>query len=228
MSGSTLGQCRTPLNFRVGPLSERPGRPNYNRVPRLSGDRPPLDRLQAVGSSAGPISGWSAASRHRAGTEQAAAKRNKTNITLGWGRAVKQGNVDSGLQTSAFSGRDLGDRYEVAKTNVQQGWGSSAAAGSMNGTSSSAYGSIVPPTPTPTPPTTPHYNPMSGARMITPRPGAVAGFDSYVHSARDGRLGRTAGATAGAGRAVGNIGARFDALRHFFVSAMLTELPPHV
>ena len=209
MSGSTLGQCRTPLNDRVGPLSARPARPNYSKGPVIQGL--PLDRLQAVGSSAGPMAGWSSASRHRAGTQHAEAKRNKTHITMGWGRVAKQGNVDSGLQTSAFSERGANrsaDRYEVAKTNVQQGWGSSAAAGSMGGTTTSAYGAAAAPTPLPTPPTTPHYNPMSGNRMVTPRPSAVAGFDGYVHAARDRRLGRTAGAAAGTGRTTGNIGAR--------------------
>lgn len=221
MSGGMLGQCRTPLCYRVGPLSERPGvRLSNGEAGELAG-RPPLDRLQAVGSSAGPMAGWSAASRHRAGTEQAAVKRNESNIAMGWGRVVKQGNVDSGLQTSAFSGRDLGDRYEVAKTNVRQGWGSTAAAGSMSGTTTSAYGSIVPPTPSPTPPTTPHYNPMSGHRTITPRPGAVAGFDSYVHSPRDARLGRTAGAAPGVRRSTGNIGAHLiPVCRHIFLSMM--------
>ena len=156
-SGGTLGQCRTPLSWRTGPLSERPGRPDYSKGIQLGKERMPLDRLQAVGASAGPMSGWSASSRHRAGTTDAEHKRNETSISMGWGRAVKAGNVDAGLQTNAVGGRDLSERCEVAKTNVQQGWGSSAAAGTSGGTTTSAYGALAVPTPPATSLMSPHY-----------------------------------------------------------------------
>ena len=140
--------------------------------------------------------------------QNAEHKRNETSITMGWGRPANVGGGDAGLQTNAFGGRDLGDRYEVAKTNLQQGWGSSAAAGSFGGTTTSAYGALEAPTPPATPLTSPHYSPMTGSRVRTPRPSVVAGFEGYVHPASGGRLGRTAGAVPGSGRTLGNIGAR--------------------
>ena len=155
-SGGTLGQCRTPLSWRTGPLSARPGRPDYSKGIQLGTERMPLDRLQAVGAAAGPMSGWSASSRHRAGTKDAEHKRNETSISMGWGRSTNNAG-DAGLQTNAFGGRDLGERYEVAKTNVQQGWGSSAAAGTFGGTTTSAYGALAVPTPPATSLMSPHY-----------------------------------------------------------------------
>ena len=164
------GRTRTPMSHRAH-------RPNYHS-PRGS---MPLEPLRAVGVSGGPMTGWSSASRARAGVSDAQNKRNETHIRMGWGRS---GNVDVGLQTSALAGRDQGERYEVARTNVQQGWGSLSARGSMGGTTTSAYGSVAVPTPLSTPPTTPHYNALSGQRDLTPRPGTVTGFDTYVHAGR--------------------------------------------
>ena len=87
--------------------------------------------------------------------------------------------MDSGLQTSAFSGRDLGtckggkvmcSRAGVRSCGFDEWYhhlcirvylAADADTDSTNNAS---------------------LQPMSGTRMITPRPGAVAGFDRYMHS----------------------------------------------